>query len=118
LKVYAISITQQLPVGRIYTSAFKKTSGVAPHPSVSVSLTDTSIFNPEVYLEDSVYALCGGGGEVHYTGLGNMLWSLRPSTTQGLQFFSASSKDHLKSDPSSISAYAMGILLSPNQSRT
>lgn len=105
LKVYGISIKQQLPVGQIVTRIFQKTSGVTSHPF-------------EFAYVDSAFALCGGGGEVHYTGVGNMLWALHPSTTEDERFFSARSKDHGESDPSSITAYAMGILLIQNQGGT
>lgn len=99
LKVYGISIKQELPVGQIGTRIFKKTSGVSNHPF-------------EFAYVDAPFALCGGGGEVHYTGFGNMLWALHPTTNKDEQFFSARSKDHGETDQSTITAYAMGILLS------
>lgn len=53
------------------------------------------------------YALTGGGGDVHWSGAGNLLWRLEPSAWG--PGFTAASKDHLWSSPASITAYAMGM---------
>jgi hypothetical protein len=61
------------------------------------------------------YALCGGGAVAHcnYWSDGSYLWSLEPVTEETQdpekQTFTGKSKDHIRSDPSTITAYAMGI---------
>jgi len=95
LRVFAICIKRNLPVGSVTVSITKAESGQAPHPAAVATVSPG-------------FALVGGGAEVHWKGNGNLLWKLEPSTTLD-QSFSAASKDHEVSDPSTITAYAMGI---------
>lgn len=95
LRVYAIALKRNLPVGRVLTSISRSDSAQTPHPAAVASVAPG-------------YALTGGGAEVHYHGAGNLLWKLEPATTQ-TPSFSAAAKDHLASDPSSLTAYSLGI---------
>jgi hypothetical protein len=95
LRVFAICIKRNLPVGSVTVSITKAESGQAPHPAAVATVSPG-------------FALVGGGAEVHWNGNRNLLWKLEPSTTLD-QSFSAASKDHEVSDPSTITAYAMGI---------
>ncbi|NUS85706.1 MAG: hypothetical protein HOY75_23995 [Streptomyces sp.] len=95
LRVYAIALKRNLPVGRVLTSISRSDSTQTAHPAAVASVAPG-------------YALTGGGAEVHYHGAGSLLWKLEPATTQ-TPSFSAASKDHLASDPSSLTAYSLGI---------
>jgi hypothetical protein len=61
------------------------------------------------------YALCGGGAVAHfnYWNDGSYLWALEPvterTTDPAKQTFTGKSKDHHRNDPSTITAYALGI---------
>lgn len=96
LRAYAIGLREHLPVGRVQVSINTQESTVSNHPAASADLTDG-------------FALTGGGAEVHWHGQGNLLWRLQPVITTSDQEFLTSSKDHVKPDPSTITAYALGI---------
>ena len=95
---YAIGINGSIPgVGIITNIVNGGTSGVAAHPAFTQTLT-------------SGYALSGCGAFVNWTGNGNLLWKLRPtSPAAGQAACSAASKDHLLSSPASISSYSIGL---------
>jgi hypothetical protein len=95
IRAYAIGIKRFLPSGRIRGTNSSNTSSIAPHPEAVATL-------------EPGFALVGGGAEVHYH-IGNLLWKLEPSLSP--ESFIAASKDHMDPDPSSITAYALGILL-------
>jgi hypothetical protein len=95
LRVFAIALKRNLPVGSVLTSISRSDSTQTPHPAAVASVAPG-------------YALTGGGAEVHYHNAGNLLWKLEPATTQ-TPSFSAAAKDHLASDPSSLTAYSLGI---------
>lgn len=96
LTVYAIGIKESLPVGKIERSIQTKDSAHAQHPRA------TSDVLPG-------FALCGGGAEVHWTGVGNLLWQLRPTTESSNQDFAAGSKDHEFDSPATLTVYSIGI---------
>jgi len=95
---YAIGINGSIPgVGIITNIVNGGTSGVAAHPAFTQTLT-------------SGYALSGCGAFVKWTGNGNLLWKLRPtSPAAGQAACSAASKDHLLPAPASISSYSIGL---------
>jgi hypothetical protein len=102
LTVFAIGIRSYLGgassgLTRVVSTSFQKVdSAEAPHPSSEAEL-------------EPGFALCGGGAEVHWKNNGNLLWSLEPATGTNRQSFTGRSKDHMVSDPSTITTYAMGI---------
>jgi len=65
----------------------------APHPRATVTL-------PPGFL------LVGGGGDVQWRGYGNLLVDSYPSSSRS---WTATSKDHLRSDPGYVSAFAIGL---------
>lgn len=95
LRVFAIGIRRNLPVGPVNVVITRATSSQASHPAAIATV-------------ESGFALVGGGAEVHWNGNGNLLWKLEPSTSLD-QSFSTASKDHTYPDPSTITAYALGI---------
>lgn len=95
LHVWAICLKRNLPVGLVIQDIQRTDSGQAPHPAAVATVAPG-------------FALTGGGAEVHFNGNGNLLWKLEPSTSQD-PTFSAASKDHEFDDPSTITAYALGI---------
>jgi hypothetical protein len=95
IRVFAVCLRRDLPVGRVVTSIQRADSGQEAHPAAVANVADG-------------FALTGGGAEVRTDGLGNLLWKLEPSTSN-LPIFTAASKDHLEPSPGSITAYAMGI---------
>jgi hypothetical protein len=97
IRVYAMCIRRNLPVGRVVVSIERADSGQAPHPAAIVNAANG-------------FALTGGGAEVHTAGPGNLLWKLEPSTNNN-PTFAVASKDHVDSSPATITAYAMGIRL-------
>ncbi|NEW69517.1 hypothetical protein [Streptomyces rhizosphaericus] len=97
MRVFAIGLRRFLPVGLVSNSFTRADSGQSPHPAAVASV-------------EPGFALTGGGAEVHYRGSGNLLWKLEPATTQ-TPSYSAAAKDHHVSDPSTITAYAVGIRL-------
>jgi hypothetical protein len=98
IEVYAIGIKRILP-GQIevVVSYNSERSNPEAHPS--------SIASPV-----GGFALCGGGAEVHYN-VGNYLWSLEPAINEedGKPYFIGRSKDHIHSDHSRITTFAMGM---------
>ena len=101
LTVYAIGLKKSLAVGTVSTIVSENKSAVASHPASIARLPDG-------------YALCGGGGFVNYHGDGNLLWKLEPIHDEQGQGFIAASKDHGKPDPAAITAYALGVRLTPS----
>ncbi|MDN9008802.1 hypothetical protein [Brevibacillus laterosporus] len=95
IRVFAIGIRRNLPIGSVMIDIRKATSGQSPHPAAVATVAPG-------------FALVGGGAEVHWNGVGNLLWKLEPSTSLS-QSFSVASKDHVHSDSSTITAFAMGI---------
>lgn len=96
LKVYAIGLREQLPVGRVQVAIGKRESAVSSHPSSAADV-------------ENGFALTGGGAEAHWHKYGSLLWRLDPATTTSNQEFSAASKDHDYVEPTTITAYSMGI---------
>jgi hypothetical protein len=96
IRAFAICLREHLPVGQVSVAITSQDSGAAPHPA---SIADVR----------PGFALTGGGAEVHWQGAGNLLWKLQPTTTTSRQDFAAASKDHIDPDPSTITAYALGI---------
>jgi len=104
IHAYAIGINKTLPgaVSVVQTIA-TATSDRAAHPTVQVPL-------------DPAYLLTGAGAQVNWSGWGNMLTQIQPIvyTERGgelVQKVAASAKDHVESDPSTITAYAVGTRL-------
>jgi hypothetical protein len=97
LRVFAIGLRRNLPVGKVIGVIAKADSGQANHPAADATVAPG-------------FALTGGGAEVHFNGDGNLLWKLEASTSLA-PTFSAASKDHLHPDPSTLTAYALGICL-------
>lgn len=100
LRVYAISLRENLPVGQVQVAIESRESGVSPHPASVADVRDG-------------FALVGGGAEAHWHTQGSLLWRLEPATTTSNQEFGASSKDHKYPDPGSITSYALGIQIKP-----
>jgi hypothetical protein len=96
IRAYAIGLRENLPIGRVQAAIVPQDSGAAPHPSAVADMTDG-------------FALTGGGADVHWTGAGNLLWRLEPTTSTANQEFRASAKDHDVPDPSSMTVFALGI---------
>ena len=88
---------RNLPVGTVIVDIERSDSAQAPHPAADATLAPG-------------FALTGGGAEVHFNGDGSLLWKLEPSTSQN-PTFSAASKDHVHPDPSTLTAFALGIRL-------
>ncbi|WFB09351.1 hypothetical protein LRS74_21625 [Streptomyces sp. LX-29] len=95
IRAYAIALRRHLPVGRVDVAITRADSGQTAHPAAVAAVAPG-------------YALTGGGGDVHWRGDGNLLWRLEPATSR-TPSFSAAAKDHLRSDPASITAYALGV---------
>ena len=96
LRVFAIGLARNLPVGTVIdTEPMRSDGGHTNHPAATAGLPPG-------------FVLTGGGAEVHWRGAGNLLWKLEPSNSQDPSF-SAASKDHITPDPSTITAYALGI---------
>jgi hypothetical protein len=94
LRAYAIGIRRQLPVGIIKQIVECTSSSLVAHPRSTAVLPNG-------------FVITGGGAEVHWKGTGNLLWHLEPHVGG----FTAASKDHRISDPSSITTYTLGIQL-------
>lgn len=71
---------------------FSQTSAITNHPQVTVGLP-------------AGYKLIGGGAQVNWRGNGNLLVASYPNGNT----WTAQSKDHMISDPSSITAWAIGL---------
>lgn len=99
IRTYALAIQQSLPVGTVSQVVQSTDSAIVAHPRSTAVLPDG-------------FVLTGGGAEVHWTGAGNLLWELEPNVAG----FTAASKDHDVSDPSSITTYALGIQLVEQES--
>jgi hypothetical protein len=97
LRVFAMCLRRNLPVGQVRVSIQRSDSGQAPHPAAIANVA-------------AGFALTGGGAEVHTNGPGNLLWNLEPSTSNN-PTFAAASKDHVDPSPATITAYAIGIRL-------
>ncbi|MFF3763934.1 hypothetical protein ACFYYR_07570 [Streptomyces sp. NPDC001922] len=95
IRSYAISLRRDLPAGRVSGAVARAESAQAAHPAAVATLPPG-------------YALTGGGGEAHWRSAGSLLWKLEPSTGS-TPSFGAAAKDHLISDPSTVTAYALGI---------
>ncbi|MBF6300539.1 hypothetical protein IU459_23765 [Nocardia amamiensis] len=95
LRSFAIGLRRNLPAGQAISAITRADSGQAPHPRAVASVAPG-------------FALTGGGGEVHFNGPGNLLWNLQPSTSQDPSF-TAASKDHVHPNPSTITAFAVGV---------
>jgi len=76
-----------------YMKVVTATSGKAQHPQVTAALPAGE------------YVLLGGGFAIAYSGKGNMLTDSWPQNNN----FIVKSKDHVNSDPSTITSYAIGI---------
>lgn len=95
LRVFAMGLRRNLPIGRVAVAITRADGGQAPHPAAVATVTPG-------------FALTGGGAEVHYNGSGSLLWKLEPMTSN-TPAFGAASKDHLHPNPSTITAFALGI---------
>lgn len=100
IRSWAIGLRRNLPVGTVVGSIRREDSGVSAHPSVAADVSDG-------------FALSGGGANINWHGGGNLLWRLEPTTDTTNQEFRASGKDHIVSDPASITAFSMGVRLHP-----
>ena len=98
MEVYAVGIRQHLPVGTLESTAVDDVDGPQQHSSATANLT-------------SGYVLVGGGGIAHWTGVGRLLWRLRPELCGSVQQFTASSKDHGQPELGLTTAYAIGLRL-------
>jgi hypothetical protein len=70
------------------------TSMATPHPSLQVNLP-------------LGFTLVGGGARTNYSGLGNMLYESSPRS--GVDAWVGAAKDHIQSDPSTITVWAIGL---------
>jgi hypothetical protein len=96
LRVYAIGLRKNLPVGQVDVKIGRQESTVSQHPSCVADVVNG-------------YALTGGGAEAHWHTSGSLLWRLEPATTTANQEFAVSSKDHMVAEACTITAYALGI---------
>ena len=95
---YAIGVNGFIGgVGTISNVVNGGTSGVASHPAFTQGLT-------------TGYALSGCGAFVNWSGAGNLLWQIKPtSPAAGQTACAVASKDHNISSPASISGYSIGL---------
>ena len=98
LRVWAIGLRRQLPVGRVVRFFEDEESSFAQHPSAVADLPDG-------------FVLTGAGARVNWRGVGNLLWKLVPTTQTTNQEVTAASKDHVSASPATITTYAVGIRL-------
>jgi hypothetical protein len=82
------------PIPKEYYTIVTSTSAVAPHPTQQVNLP-------------AGFSVVGGGARANYTGAGSMLYASNP--TPKLDGWVGSAKDHLQSDPASITVWAIGL---------
>lgn len=95
ISVYAIGIRHKVTGTRFLdTRLVSQVSAVAAHPWAVAEAS-------------SGYSFVGGGGEVATGGVGNMLVDLIP--VSGGRVFYASSKDHMESDNTNLTAYGIEI---------
>ncbi len=95
---YAIGLRRRiLGVGRLESSVSSTLSGVANHPTATVSTP-------------AGYALAGCGAFVNWSGVGSLLWQIQPMVVGGGRTgCSASAKDHIQQSTASIYGYAIGL---------
>jgi hypothetical protein len=96
IRAFAISIKQSLPVGTVKVDINENQSGQASHP-MSVANVDPG------------FALTGTGARVNWSGAGNLLWMIRPTTSTANQEVTVGSKDHNVVSPATINAYSLAI---------
>jgi len=92
ITAYVIGIKHRLGVIKPTHSITSATGPVAAHPTAQVAVT-------------SGFTLCGGGAIDNWQGDGNLLTAIYP---QGSNWMAAG-KDHIHSDPASITVYAIGV---------
>lgn len=95
---YAIGINSFIAgVGTISNVVNGGTSGVAAHPAFTQGLSEG-------------YALSGCGAFVNWSGAGNLLWQIKPTSPgDGQTACTVASKDHRWSSQSSITGYSIGL---------
>ena len=97
LQVFAVGIRNIIPgVGEVVVNIDSAGSSFAQHPSSTVNI-------------DYGYALTGCGANVHWSGAGNLLWKLVPSSSGSLHGCTGASKDHKRYSPATITTYGIGI---------
>lgn len=97
LDVYSIGIKNYIPeIGSLEVSIDSVESANSPYPSGTANVS----FG---------YALSGCGARVNWSGAGNLLWKLIPSTVSTLHGCTAASKDLLYSSSATITTYALGV---------
>jgi len=77
-----------------------------PDLVLSNKSTPTAAHHPRLALVVPGFYMTGGGARVNWTGQGNLLTASFP---QDRQTWVAEGKDHFESDPSTITAYAIGF---------
>jgi hypothetical protein len=97
ITVYALGLRSKIgDYIKINQNCENTTSPQLSHPS-------------ETAAPGSEFVMVGGGAEVHWHDPGNMLTASYPNDSND---WTAQSKDHLKSSPATITAYAVGIQVS------
>lgn len=91
ITAYAIGIYD--PHDRFTTKVFSRTSELAQHPEVTVSV-------------ERGWKMVGGGAEMHWTEHGSLLTASYPSSTYS---WTAKGKDHVYAEMSTVTAYAIAI---------
>jgi hypothetical protein len=98
LQVWAIGIRDFISgVGNIVTDINFSLSSYAQHPAASANITPG-------------YALSACGALVNWSGVGNLLWKIKPVTNWSQHGCEAASKDHNEYSPATIETYAVGIM--------
>jgi hypothetical protein len=98
ITAFAVGIKNYIPgIGNIYVSTGTAGSSYAQHPSTTANTPWG-------------YALVGCGAKVNWSGVGNLLWKIKPTTTATYYGCEVASKDHVTYSPATIDAYAIGIL--------
>lgn len=97
-QVFAVGIRRSIAgVGTLSASIASSTSSFAPHPS------NTTAMAPG-------YALTGCGAFANWSGTGNLLWRIRPTSPgPGQTACAVASKDHLSSSPATVTGYSIGL---------
>ena len=97
-RVIAYAIVAQMrdgsPIQADNYTVVSATSAVAAHPTLQVDLP-------------AGFVVVGGGARANYGGVGSMLFASYP--TVGLGGWVGSAKDHLQSDPATITVWAIGL---------
>lgn len=91
VRAYAVSLYDQRDEWEVKVVIAKASR--APHPRATATLP-------------AGFSVVGGGAKVHWKGLGSLLVDSYPSGTRS---WTGSAKDHLKSDPSTLTVYAIGL---------